>query len=102
MKDKAAESAKYWNENAEALKKQLAEADPLAEERKIREEAEARKQQFRKDMFDANNGPMGDVVRSDNAVVNWVQRIAGLTYAEKIKEGENKIDAEALDQIAAS
>lgn len=89
MKGKAKELADYWKNNADALDKQIQESNPLLDESKIKEQAEERKRQFRKDMFDANNGPMGAAVRSDNAIVNWVQHIVGLSYAEKVKEGEN-------------
>lgn len=93
--DEARKLAKYWKENTQFIQKSFADADPLAEERRIRERGEARKRNVDKAMQE------GDVSWLDNDLASFVFHLTGnLDVNDNAQKAKNEVDRQTAEQIA--
>lgn len=92
--EEARKLAEWWKENASSMQKQLADADPLAEERRIRERGEARKQDVEKAIRENNWSGL------DNSIASFINHLGGnLNLDEVIQKAKNEVDKHTADQI---
>lgn len=92
--DEARRLAKLWKENADSLRNQLIESNPLSEEQRIKERGESRKQDVEKAIRENNWSIL------DSSIVSFLNHLGGsLDLNETIKQAKNEVDTQTAEQI---